>query len=132
MARKNSPLAFREYPPDYINLVVDMYEHRHTMPDIIDTMNNIYPNLKPLTNGTISRIIKAARGDTIEINEGKDAGEVFDIRFDSDIAEFLRSLPYSPSVFVNAIVGIYYREYKLKKEQEQNNENNNNDVTRFG
>ena len=107
----------KRFPTDLISLVLDMYDGRKPTREIVSVVDAIFPECK-FTHKDIPRILKAYRGDTLT---EKDVGsKAFIIRFDKDVSAFIESLPIPPSEFVNAIMGIYIREYKLKKSQENN------------
>ena len=109
----------RRFPPDLIRLVLDMYDGRKPNSEIVSTIKYIFPETRFASND-ITKILKAYRGDTLT---DKDVGgKAFVVHFDRDVTSFLESLPIPVSDFCNAILGIYIREYELKKSQQENKE----------
>lgn len=119
MAKETRETLEKRLPSELIQLVLDMYDGRKETKEIVNVVKSIFPD-SSFTYRDIPRILKVYRGDTL--TAGNQGGKALIIRFDKDIAEFLESLPIPASDFVNAIMGIYIREYKLKKSQQENNE----------
>ena len=117
MAQDTKESIDKRFPPDLISLVLDMYDGRKQTKEIVSVVNTIFPE-HPLTWRDIPKILKAYRGEPL--TEKDVGGRTYVIRFDKDVSAFLESLPISVSDFVNVIMGIYIREYKLKKSQESN------------
>lgn len=119
MAKETREDIDKRFPSELVQLVLDMYDGRKQTKEIVSIVKCIFPEHQ-FSYRDIPRILKAYRGETL--TEKDVGGKALIIRFDRDVAAFLETLPISASDFVNAIMGIYIREYKLKKSQQENNE----------
>lgn len=135
--RERRVSAIRDYPPEYIDSLIDMYLHGYRMPKVLYVLSQMYPECKPPSQYIYDRIISMRLGRKIRMRgeSAEEGSRRISFTADPDVCRFLDSLPSRCVVsdIINSILLLYVHRLQYEAERSDSSGNpSSTSVDRFG